>query len=116
MKNFTRFALVGAASAALAACGSSDDASSDLEVDTVEIPADEALEPVTEEPVEDPAANLDNVEEPAAVDTQTATEAADAAEDVAAAVEAAEAAEAAAAADAADAAAAADAASSLEVE
>lgn len=106
MKKLSSFAVIGAASLALAACGSSDDASSDLEVDTVEIPADEALEPVTEEPVEDPAAVIEEVEEPAPVSVETASEAADAAEDVAAAVEAAEAAEAAAAADAADAAAA----------
>ena len=41
----------------LAACGSSDDASVDAQADTVEMPADEALSGVTEEPVADPAAN-----------------------------------------------------------
>lgn len=101
MKTLTRMAVIGTATFALAACGSSDDASSDLEVETVEEVADEALEPVTEMPVEDSAAAIEEVEAPAPVDTQTANEAADAAENVAAAVEAAEAAEAAAAADAA---------------
>lgn len=98
MKKLTSIAVLGAASLALAACGSSDDASSDLEAGTVEMPADEALEPVTDEPVEDPGAGLDEVEEPAAVSQQTAADAAERAENVAA--QAAAAAEAAEAADA----------------
>ena len=38
-----RIALAVAASVALAACGSTEDASTEAEADTVEIPADEAL-------------------------------------------------------------------------
>ena len=100
MKKLTAIAALGAASLGLAACGSSDDASSDLDPESVEVAADEALEGVTDEPPADAGANLDQVELPAAVSTETATEAADRAESVAAeaqaAAEAAEAAEAAA--------------------
>lgn len=97
----TRFtlAVLSGATLALAACGSADDASTEATPDTVEMPADEALEPIVEEPVEDaealgpPADPADN-----APDLQTTEEAADAAADVAAeAAAAAEAAEAAAA-------------------
>ena len=42
---------------ALSACGRSDSASSEAEADTVEIPANEALEGVDAAPVADPAAN-----------------------------------------------------------
>ena len=41
----------------LAACGSTDDASTAAEADTVEMPADEAMTGVTEEPAADPTAN-----------------------------------------------------------
>jgi len=51
-----RIALAATATFALAACGSSEDASTDAEADTVEIPADLALQGVDDEPVEDPAA------------------------------------------------------------
>lgn len=79
----------------LAACGSSDDASTEAMPDTVEMPADEALEPIAEEPVEDPdAAGPPTDPTESAPDLQTTEEAADAAADVAA--------EAAAAAEAAD--------------
>ena len=37
----------------LAACGSADDASTEAMPDTVEMPAEEALEPIADEPVED---------------------------------------------------------------
>jgi hypothetical protein len=77
------FALAG--SLALAACGGADDASIDAEADTVEMPADAALEGVTDAPAEDADANSDQ----AAVTEEVATEAADAAADVAAAAEAA---------------------------
>ncbi|MGQ7830542.1 hypothetical protein [Altererythrobacter sp. Z27] len=77
------FALAG--TFALAACGGADDASIDAEADTVEMPADAALEGVTDAPAEDADANTDET----AVSEQTATEAADAAADVAAAAEAA---------------------------
>ena len=54
-----RSALILAAPLALAVtgCGRSDDASMEAEADTVEIPANEALESVTETPVADPNAN-----------------------------------------------------------
>ncbi|UVI39788.1 hypothetical protein [Qipengyuania spongiae] len=42
----------------LAACGSSDDASTEAEVDTVEIPANDALEGVNEAPVVDADATV----------------------------------------------------------
>lgn len=42
---------------ALAGCGRSDNASTEAEADTVEIPANEALEGVNEAPVVDPNAN-----------------------------------------------------------
>lgn len=57
-----RIALTAAASLALAACGSSEDASTEAEADTVEMTADEALTDVEEMPVEDPAANTAPVE------------------------------------------------------
>ena len=100
MKKLVAGALVGSLALGLAACGSNDDASTEAMPDTVEMPAEEALEPVTDEPVED----TDALGPPAdaserAPSLQTAEEAADAAADVAAeAAAAAEAAEAAAAA------------------
>jgi hypothetical protein len=42
---------------ALAGCGRADNASTEAEADTVEIPANEALEGVSEAPVADPNAN-----------------------------------------------------------
>ena len=51
-----RIALAATATMALAACGSADDASTEAEVDTVEVAADEALVGVDAEPVEDAAA------------------------------------------------------------
>ena len=113
MKKIAGLALLGGASLALAACGSSESASTEATADTVEVPSDEALESVTEEPAEDTAANegppdAGTGETPAPV-TQEAAEAA--AEKAAAVAKQAEAAAAAAdAADAADAAAAAAAA------
>ena len=52
-----RIALAIAATAALAACGSSQDASTEAEGDTVEVMADEALTDVDATPVADEAAN-----------------------------------------------------------
>ncbi|WP_374407657.1 hypothetical protein [Pelagerythrobacter sp.] len=69
MKKFA-FALAPVAALALAACGSSDDASVDAEADTVEMPADEALTPITDEPVAAP------VTTPTAEDTTAADNAA----------------------------------------
>ena len=54
-----RIAAVAAASLALAACGSADDASLEAEADTVEVAADEAMSTVDEEPVADPEAAID---------------------------------------------------------
>lgn len=61
MRNFvphtvlTSTALAGAA-LLLTACGSADDASTEANADTVEMPADEAMSAVSEEPVADPQA------------------------------------------------------------
>lgn len=65
MKRFVVFATLGCAALALSACGSTDDASTEAMPETVEMPADEALAPISEEPVEDPDA-LEVVEDPAA--------------------------------------------------
>lgn len=88
-----RLTALAGASLLLAACGSYDDASTEANADTVEMPADEALSAVEEQPVADPAATATDapVEE-----VPTAEAAADAAANVAE--------EAAAAAEAADAA------------
>jgi hypothetical protein len=48
----------------LAACGSADDASTEASADTVEMPADSALEPVTDAPVADPSATATDAPEP----------------------------------------------------
>lgn len=100
MKKLTTLSSLGALSIALAACGSAEDAATEASPDTVEMAAEEALEPVTEEPVVDEAAALEEVEGPEAVSEETATSAAESAASVAE-----EAAEAAAAAEAAEAAA-----------
>ena len=50
MKKLAVIAALG--SLGLAACGSADDASTEAMPDTVEMPAEEALEPIAEEPVE----------------------------------------------------------------
>lgn len=75
---------------ALAACGKSDDASTAAEADTVEMPADEAMAPVTETPEADDAANaaapaIDAASEAAAKTVQqTAQQAGESAAEVAA--------------------------------
>lgn len=89
MKKFATIASLGALSIILAACGNAEDASAEASPDTVEIAADEALEPVIEEPVADEGAALDEVEGPPAVSEETATTAADNAASVAAEAEAA---------------------------
>ena len=80
-----RIALTAAATLALAACGSTEDAST--EADTVEIAADDALADVEAEPVEDPAANDVATETPDLSPSETAQiqEAGDNAADTAAA-------------------------------
>lgn len=85
MKKIVTLALLPAATLALAACGSSDDASADATADTVEMPADEALADVAEEPVEDADANAED----AAAEVADTEATADAAADVAAAATAA---------------------------
>lgn len=82
-----RIALTAAASLALAACGSSEDAATEAEADTVEMTADEALTDVEEMPVEDPAANTAPVEMDTASPSEEAEiqEAGDSAADTAAA-------------------------------
>ena len=82
----------------LAACGSADDASTEAEADTVEVPANDALEGVVEEPVVDPEATAvedatAEAEAAAAAQAADAEAAGNAAADVAAQVEAAAAAE-----------------------
>ncbi|HSJ78408.1 MAG TPA: hypothetical protein VK913_06690 [Erythrobacter sp.] len=76
------FALTGAA-LLLSACGSSDDASTEATADTVEMPADEALTPITDEPVADPAATATDAPATTAENEANAEDAADAAADVA---------------------------------
>ena len=83
MRMLKSFAVLSASALMLAACGSADDASSEANADTVEMPADSALAPVSEAPVADPSATATDVPE-AAVPEATATEAGDAAADVAA--------------------------------
>lgn len=72
------------ASLMLAACGSADDASTEATADTVEMPADEALEAISDEPAADPEATATDAPETEAAAEATAEQAADAAADVAA--------------------------------
>lgn len=101
MKKFATLAILGGAGLALAACGSADDASTEAMPDTVEMPADEALEPIADEPVVDeeaagpPVDPAANAPDPVTTE-QVADDAAEVAAEAAAAVEAAEAAAAAA--------------------
>lgn len=90
MRNFAPLsALIGAA-LLLTACGSADDASTEANADTVEMPADEALAPIAEDAVADPAATATDAPEtevdPGAEDAADA--AAGVAADAAAAAEA----------------------------
>jgi hypothetical protein len=70
-----RIAAIATVSLGLAACGSADDASTEAEADTVEIAADEAMEPVTDEPVADPNANVvaDDAQAEAAAEVEAAS-------------------------------------------
>lgn len=67
-----RILTVSAAALALAACGSADDASTEAEADTVEVPANTALEGIDETPVADPVVTTE--EEPMTEPTPTTTE------------------------------------------
>ncbi|GAA4048553.1 hypothetical protein [Parerythrobacter jejuensis] len=97
MKTALRFGLVAAGALTLAACGDTEDASEEAMADNVEIPADEAMTEVADEPVADDAATADTAEEAsteATAEEQATAEAAgeaaaDAAADVQAAVDAA---------------------------
>lgn len=57
MKLRTVLAIAAPLTLVLAGCGRSDNASEEAEADTVEIPANEALEGVNDAPVADPNAN-----------------------------------------------------------
>lgn len=80
---FNATMLAGAA-LLLAACGSADDASTEANADTVEMPADEALTAVSEVPVEDPAATETDAPDETDAAEADAEQAADAAAGVAA--------------------------------
>lgn len=85
IRNARGMALLCAGAVTLAACGSTDDASTEAMPETVEMPADAALEPVAEEPVADPdalAAPSDAVA--STPDTGNTQQAGDAAAEVAA--------------------------------
>lgn len=84
MKKITHLTALAVAALFLTACGSADDASSEASADTVEMPADEALTPVDEDPAADPAANAADAPETGAETEAGAEEAADAAANVAA--------------------------------
>lgn len=83
MNKITTLAFASLSALALAACGSSDDASVEAEADTVEMPANDAMEPVAEVPAADPDANA--VDAATAEPTDTVGNEADAAGDAAAA-------------------------------
>ncbi len=91
MKKIACFAILSAASLALAGCGSSGDASEDAKADNVEMPADKAMAGATEAPAADADANAAdeadaNAGDEAVDPAEAAGEAAaDAAADVAAA-------------------------------
>lgn len=84
MNTRATFGTLAVAALMLAACGSSDDASTEATADTVEMPADEALEAISDEPVADPEATATDAPETDATAEVTAEKAADAAADVAA--------------------------------
>lgn len=92
MRKALPFTALAGAALMLAACGSADDASTEASADTVEMPADAALAPVTEAPVADPSATAtdapDALETPEAGATQAGDAAANVAAEAAAAAEA----------------------------
>lgn len=81
MKKIAPLTLVAGAALALTACGSANDASTEARADTVEMPADEALEPIADEPVADGAADASD---PEPIEPVTTAATAEAAADVAA--------------------------------
>ena len=86
MQNFAAITLTGAVLLTLGACSDSDDRSLEAEPESVEMPAEQALEPISEEPVADPEASGPAPE----VDPETAEAAANVAEQAASAAEASE--------------------------
>lgn len=102
MNSIFKIALASGMALSLAACGSSDDAATEAEADTVEIPAEEAVADINEMPVEDtagtavgtgaPAPGEPDAVTPAMREQATAEEAGANAADVAARVKAAQAA------------------------
>jgi hypothetical protein len=92
MRKLAALSALTATALLLTACGSADDASTEASADTVEMPADAALAPISEEPVADPeATTTDASENDGETDGETDAEAAataeksaDAAADVAA--------------------------------
>jgi hypothetical protein len=84
MNTRATFGTLAVAALLLAACGSADDASTEATADTVEMPADEALEAISDEPVADPEATATDAPETDAAAEASAEQAADAAADVAA--------------------------------
>ena len=87
MKKLTTLASLSALSIVLAACDTSEPAETEATPDTVEVAAEEALAPVTEEPVADEDAALDEVSGPEAVSEEAATSAANDAAAIAAEAE-----------------------------
>lgn len=88
MRKFATLAALTCAALVLTACGSADDASTEANADTVEMPADEALSAITDEPVADPAATQTDAPAAAAATTEAATDgAAEVAAEAAAAAE-----------------------------
>lgn len=88
MKTSHSFLALGALSIALAACGGAEDASTEARADTVEVPAEEALAPVSEEPVADEALeSSEEVEGTPAVTEEAANSAAETAASIAAEAE-----------------------------
>ena len=82
MRKYANILLAGAGAMTLAACGAADDASIDAEADTVEMPADAALEGVMDAPVEDAEASADDTAEENSNEVEdTASDIADAAEE-----------------------------------
>ncbi|WP_017664386.1 hypothetical protein [Porphyrobacter sp. AAP82] len=65
MRKIASLVVLAATSLTLAGCGSADDASTEASADTVEMPADSALEPVSDVPVADPSATATDAPEPA---------------------------------------------------
>ena len=88
MNTRATFGTLAFAALMLAACGSADDASTEATADTVEMPADEALEAISDEPAADPEATATDAPETNAAAEATAEGAADVAAEAAEAAEA----------------------------